>query len=339
MKSLKLIVGGTIAATAALSTFAMAGETVDSIKAKGYVQCGANTALAGFSAPTSEGKWEGLDIEFCRAVAAAILGDASKARFTPLTAAQRFTALQSKEVDLLARNTTWTLSRDTKVGLNFAGVNYYDGQGFMVAKASGITSATDLDGATVCIEPGTTTELNLADYFRAQGMSFEPVVIENAVEAVQTFFSGRCDVYTTDASGLASYRQTAPNPDDYIVLPEIISKEPLGPAVRHGDEEFADIVRWTHIAMLEAEEKGITSANVDTFKKDSKDPGVQRLLGTTGDMGEALGVSNDWAYNVIKQVGNYGESFDRTVKANLGLERGLNALWTDGGLMYPAPIR
>lgn len=339
MKSLKLILGGVIAATTTMSGVAMADTTVDSIMEKGYLQCGVNTALTGFSAPTSEGKWEGLDVELCQAIAAAILGDKTKTKYTPLTAAQRFTALQSKEVDVLTRNTTWTLTRDTKVGLNFAGVNFYDGQGFMVAKASGITRANELDGATVCIEPGTTTELNLADYFRSKGMAFEPVVIESATEAVQTFFSGRCDVYTTDASGLASYRQTATNPDDYMVLPDIISKEPLGPAVRHGDEQFADIVRWTHIAMLEAEEKGITSANVDSIKKNSKDPSVQRMLGTTAGMGEALGISDDWAYNIIKQVGNYGESYDRNVKAKLGLERGINALWTNGGLMYPAPIR
>lgn len=339
MKSLKLIAAGVMAASAAMATTAMAGETVDAVKKKGYVQCGVNTALTGFSAPTSEGKWEGLDVDLCRAVAAAVLGDSEKTKFTPLTAAQRFTALQSKEVDALTRNTTWTLSRDTKLGLNFAGVNFYDGQGFMVAKSLGVTSVKELDGATVCIEPGTTTELNLADYFRANGMSFEPVVIENATEAVQTFFSGRCDVYTTDASGLASYRQTATNPDDYVVLPEIISKEPLGPVVRHGDDQWLDVVKWAHIAMLEAEEKGITSANVDQVKKDSNDPGVKRLLGVTPGMGEALGLSEDWAYNIIKQVGNYGEAYDRNVKEKLGLERGLNALWTEGGLMYPMPAR
>ncbi len=322
-----------------MGNVAIAGSTIDVIKQKGFVQCGVNTALTGFSAPTSEGKWEGLDVDFCQAIAAAILGDKTKTKFTPLTSASRFTALQSKEVDVLTRNTTWTLSRDTKVGLNFVGVNFYDGQAFMVTKESGITSALQLDGATVCIEPGTTTELNLADYFRAENMAFEPVVIESQTEAVQTFFSGRCDVYTTDASGLASYRRTASNPDDYVVLPEIISKEPLGPAVRHGDEQFADIVRWTHMAMLEAEEKGITSGNIDDFKTYSKDPSIQRMLGVTLGMGEALGVSDDWAYNIIKQVGNYGESYDRNVKAKLGLDRGFNALWTDGGLMYPAPIR
>ncbi|WP_426415355.1 amino acid ABC transporter substrate-binding protein [Aestuariirhabdus sp. LZHN29] len=338
MKALKTLVGGALVA-ATFSGAAVAGPTVDAVKAKGYVQCGVNTSLPGFSAPDSQGKWEGLDVDLCRSIAAAVLGDASKTKFSPLTAAQRFTALQSGEIDVLTRNTTWTLTRDTKLGLNFGGVNYYDGQGFMVAKEMGIKSATELSGATVCVEPGTTTELNLADYFRANNMEFSPVVIEDANEAIQAFFAGRCDVYTTDASGLASYRQTsAPNPDDYEILPEIISKEPLGPAVRHGDDEWLDIVAWSLTASLEAEEKGITSANVDQMKG-SNDPSIQRLLGVTPGMGEALGLDEAWAYNIIKQVGNYGESYDRNVTQKLGLDRGINALWNKGGLMYPNPAR
>lgn len=333
----------TLAATAAvavaMSGAAQAGPTVDAVKGKGFIQCGANTGLPGFSAANAQGQWEGLDVDMCRAVAAAILGDSSKVKFTPLTAQQRFTALQSGEVDMLARNTTWTLTRDTKLGLNFAGVNFYDGQGFMVPVAMGIKSASELDGATICVEPGTTTELNLADYFRANKMNFEPVVIENQDEALAAFFAGRCDVYTTDASGLASARMTkSPNPADYAILPDIISKEPLGPAVRHGDDQWLDIVKWALLAMIEAEEKGISSGNVDEMKK-SNDPGIQRLLGVTPGMGAALGLDEDWAYRIIKQVGNYGESYDRNITQKLGLERGVNALWTQGGLMYAHPAR
>ena len=295
--------------------------------------------LAGFAAPNDAGEWTGLDVDTCRAIAAAIFDDPNAVKFTPLTAKERFTALQTGEVDILVRNTTWTMSRDTTLGLNFAGVNYYDGQGFLVPKALGVKSAKELSGATICVEPGTTTELNLADYFRANNMQFEPVVIENINEATSAFFEGRCDVYTTDASGLASIRQTkAPNPADYVILPEIISKEPLGPVVRHGDDQWLDIVKWSLIAMLEAEEKGVTSANVDKMKE-SKDPTIMRLLGTTPGMGEALGVDEEWAYRIVKQVGNYGESYERNLTARLGLERGLNALWTNGGLMYGFPIR
>ncbi|MEX2320250.1 MAG: amino acid ABC transporter substrate-binding protein, partial [Saccharospirillum sp.] len=302
-------------------------------------QCGVNTSLAGFSNATG-GEWAGLDVDLCRAVAAAMLGDSEAVRFTALTANQRFTALQSGEVDILSRNTTWTLTRDTSLGLNFAGVNYYDGQGFMVRKDLGVDSATQLSGAAICVEPGTTTELNLADYFRAQGMDFEPVVIENTSEVTAAFFAGRCDVYTTDASGLASARNvSAENPADYIILPEIISKEPLGPAVRHGDDEFMDIVRWTLNAMIEAEEYGVNSGNVDEMRDTSTNPGIQRLLGATPGLGEALGLEEDWAYNIIDQVGNYGESYETNVTELLGLERGLNALWTNGGLMYAQPVR
>lgn len=339
---LKKLTSTSAVAALSLSVLAagvQAGETVDAIMDKGYIQCGVNTSLAGFSNATG-GEWAGLDVDLCRAVAAAMLGDSEAVRFTALTANQRFTALQSGEVDILSRNTTWTLTRDTSLGLNFAGVNYYDGQGFMVRKDLGVDSAKQLSGAAICVEPGTTTELNLADYFRAQGMDFEPVVIENTSEVTAAFFAGRCDVYTTDASGLASARNvSAENPADYIILPEIISKEPLGPAVRHGDDEFMDIVRWTLNAMIEAEEFGITSSNVDQMRDTSSNPGIQRLLGATPGLGEALGLEEDWAYNIIDQVGNYGESYQTNVTDLLGLERGINALWTDGGLMYAQPVR
>ncbi|MEP4545709.1 MAG: amino acid ABC transporter substrate-binding protein [Saccharospirillum sp.] len=339
---LKKLTSTSAVAALSLSVLAagvQAGETVDAVMDKGYIQCGVNTSLAGFSNATG-GEWAGLDVDLCRAVAAAMLGDSEAVRFTALTANQRFTALQSGEVDILSRNTTWTLTRDTALGLNFAGVNYYDGQGFMVRKDLGVSSAKELSGAAICVEPGTTTELNLADYFRAQGMEFEPVVIENTSEVTAAFFAGRCDVYTTDASGLASARNvSAENPADYMILPEIISKEPLGPAVRHGDDEFMDIVRWTLNAMIEAEEYGITSENVDDMRDNSSNPGVQRLLGTTPGLGEALGIDEDWAYNIISQVGNYGESYETNVTELLGLERGINALWTNGGLMYAQPVR
>lgn len=339
---LKKLTSTSAVAALSLSVLAagvQAGETVDAIMDKGYIQCGVNTSLPGFSSATG-GEWAGLDVDVCRAVAAAMLGDSEAVRFTALTANQRFTALQSGEVDILSRNTTWTLTRDTSLGLNFAGVNYYDGQGFMVRKDLGVSSAKELSGAAICVEPGTTTELNLADYFRAQGMDFEPVVIENTSEVTAAFFAGRCDVYTTDASGLASARNvSAENPADYIILPEIISKEPLGPAVRHGDDEFMDIVRWTLNAMIEAEEYGVNSDNVDEMRDTSTNPGIQRLLGATPGLGEALGLEEDWAYNAISQVGNYGESYQTNVTELLGLERGINALWTDGGLMYAQPVR
>jgi len=327
------------AAAFAFPAFAQSSGTLDAVKQRGHLQCGTNVGLAGFAEANDQGEWMGIDVDVCRAIAAAVLGDAGKVQYTPLTAQQRFTSLQSGEIDVLSRNTTWTLTRDTRLGLNFTGVNYYDGQGFMVAKALGVTSAKELAGATICVEPGTTTELNLADYFRANGMPFEPVVIENINEATSAFFEGRCDVYTTDASGLASVRLTkAPNPADYIILPEIISKEPLGPVVRHGDDQWHDIVRWALLAMIEAEEKGVTSENVDSML-DSTDPTIQRLLGTSAGMGEALGLDDEWALRIIRQVGNYGESYDRNLTQRLGLERGLNALWTDGGLMYAYPIR
>lgn len=329
------------AAVVMVAGVASAGPTVDAIKKRDMLQCGVSTGLAGFSLPDSQGKWSGLDVDVCRAVAAALLGDANKVKFIPSNAQQRFPMLQSGEVDMLSRTTTWTLSRDTSLGFNFAPTTYYDGQGFMVAKKLGVKSAKELNGATVCVQQGTTTEQNLADYFRATKMEFKPVVFTELTEVEGAFFSGRCDVYTTDASGLASTRAAkAGNPDDYIILPEIISKEPLAPVVRHGDDEFFDIVKWTVYAMLDAEEKGITSANVEEMKK-SEDPSVKRLLGVTPGLGKMLGVDEEWVVKVIKQVGNYGEMFERNVgaKTPLKLARGLNDQWSKGGLMYAPPLR
>ena len=327
----------TFAASADL-VHAQSAATFDAIKARGTINCGVNTGLAGFAAPDSQGVWRGLDVDLCRAVAAAMFGDASKVRFVPTTAQQRFTALQSGEVDMLSRNTTWTLSRDTSLGLDFVGVNFYDGQGFMVKRALGVNSAKELNGATVCVQPGTTTELNLTDWFRANTMRFTPVVIERLEEVNAAFFAGRCDALTTDVSGLASVRASqGPRAEEYVILPEVISKEPLGPVVRHGDNRWADLVRWTHFAMIEAEELGLTSANIDQHLN-STNPAIQRFVGATGGLGEMLGVDNRWAYNIVKQVGNYGESFERNVKP-LGIQRGVNELWTRGGLMYSPPIR
>ena len=329
------------AAIAAGTSAASAGPVLDAIKQRGQLICGVNTGLGGFSLPDSQGKWSGLDVDYCKAVAAAILGDAEKVKWVPTTAQQRFTALQTGEVDILSRNTTWTLTRDTSLGLNFTTVTYYDGQGFMVPKSLNVKSAKELNGATICVQPGTTTELNLADWARANNVQFKPVVIENAQEINAAFFSGRCDALTTDASGLASTRlNEAPKgkSDDYVVLPEIISKEPLGPAVRHGDDQLLDIVKWTVYALIEAEEYGITKANVDQMAKESKNPGIQRLLGTTPGMGKALGVNEDWALKAIKAVGNFGEIWTRNVKP-LGLPRSQNELWTKGGLVYAPPVR
>jgi len=318
---------------------AQAGKTLDAIKARGSIKCGVNTGLAGFSIADSQGKWSGLDADFCKALAAGLLGDAAKVEFVPLSAQQRFTALQSGEVDVLSRNTTWTLSRDASLGLHYTGVTFYDGQGFMVPKSLGVKSAKELDGAEVCVQTGTTTELNLADYFRAHGMSFKPVVFESLEESKTAFFNGRCQAYTTDRSGLASIRSAdAPKPDDYIILPEIISKEPLGPAVGRGDDAWFAFVKWMVYALIEAEEKGVTSKNIGQMK-DSQDPTIQRLLGTSGDMGQKLGVGNDWAANAIKAVGNYGEVYERNI-VPIGLQRdGANQLWTKGGLMYAIPLR
>ena len=329
-----------VAAALGVGATAAQADTLDDVKAKGFLQCGANTGLLGFGSPDDKGEWKGFDVDFCRAIAVAVFNDPTKVKFTPLTAKERFTALQSGEVDVLVRNTTWTLSRDSQMGLIFAGVNYYDGQGFMVRKSLGISSALELSGASVCVQTGTTTELNLADYFRANGMQFNPVVFEKSDEVVQAYDAGRCDAFTTDASGLYAERLKLTNPADHMVLPEIISKEPLGPVVRQGDDKWLTIVKWTHFAMLNAEEAGVTSANVDEMKS-SDNPDIKRLLGTEGTFGEPMGLSNDWAANVIKTVGNYGEVFDRNVGPDtpLGISRGLNALWTKGGLQYGMPVR
>ena len=293
------------------------------------------------SNPDAQGKWTGLDVDLCRAVSAAVFGDSEKVKYTPLSAKERFTALQSGEVDVLSRNTTWTLVRDTALGLNFAGVNYYDGQGFMVPKKLNVRSAKQLNGASVCVAIGTTTELNLADYFRANNMTFKPVTFEKGDEVVAAYDAGRCDVFTTDRSALAAQRVKLKDPEAHVVLPEIISKEPLGPVVRHGDDQWFDLVKWAHYAMLEAEEYGVNSENVDQMKTNSKDPVVKRLLGLEGDMGKNLGVGNEWAYSIVKKVGNYAESYERNVgpKTPLKLDRGANALWKHGGLQYPMPIR
>jgi general L-amino acid transport system substrate-binding protein len=313
-------------------------STTAAVLKKGFLQCGVNTGLAGFSQPDSKGEWHGLDVDLCRAVAAALFADAHKVRYTPLTAQQRFTALQSGEVDILSRNTSWTIARDTSLGLNFVGVNYYDGQGFMVAKKRNITSATQLNGAAVCVQPGTTTELNLADYFRAKNMKFKPVVIEKLEEVLNAYFAGRCDVYTTDVSGLIAARASrAANPRDHVILREVISKEPLGPAVRHGDDQWFDTVKWSLFAMIDAEELGLTSRNIETQVK-SANPVIQRFVGATGQFGKMLGVDARWARNIIKQVGNYGESFDRNLTP-LGVDRGINKLWNQGGILYAPPLR
>jgi len=317
---------------------ARAQATAAAVLKKGFLQCGVNTGLAGFSQPDSKGEWRGLDVDLCRAVGAALFGDARKVRYTPLTAQQRFTALQSGEVDILSRNTTWTIARDTSLGLNFVGVNYYDGQGFMVAKKRGVKSATQLNGAAVCVQPGTTTELNLADYFRARNMKFKPVVIEKMEEVLNAYFAGRCDVYTTDVSGLIAARASrAADPEDHVILPEVISKEPLGPAVRHGDDQWFDIVKWSLFAMIDAEEHGLTSKNIDKHMK-SANPVIQRFVGASGEFGKMLGLDARWARNIIKQVGNYGESFERNLSP-LGVERGINRLWNQGGIMYAPPLR
>jgi general L-amino acid transport system substrate-binding protein len=339
MKSLSMLTA--IGAAFAFCATAQAGATLDAVKKNGAVSCGVSTGLQGFSLADSQGRYAGLDVDICRMVAAAVLGDAGKVKYVPLSSQQRFTAIQSGEVDILSRTTTWTLQRDTQLGLNFAPVVFYDGQGFMVPKKLGLKSAKELKGATVCVQPGTTTELNLADFFRANKLDFKPVVIEKLEEVEAAYFSGRCDAYTTDRSGLAATRiGKAANPDDHVILPEVISKEPLAPAVRHGDDEWFDIVKWTVYASIEAEEDGITSKNVDEKTK-SDDPNVKRLLGVTPGMGKAMGLDEKWAYNLVKQVGNYGELFDRNVGKDspLKLERGLNDLWTRGGLMYSMPVR
>lgn len=320
--------------------FNLSASTLDDVKSRGVLRCVVSTGVPGFAYPDDAGVWRGFDIDFCRAVAAAVLGDANKVKFVPSTGKTRFTKLNSGEGDVLWRNTTITFSRDVNVKLTFVGVNYYDGQGFMIRKKLGVKSAKDLDGATVCIQTGTTTELNLSDYFKTVGISYEAVPVETNAEARTNYLSGRCDVYTTDASGLAATRSALPNPSAHMILPEIISKEPLGPAVRQGDDQWADIVRWVYNATITAEEKGITMSNVDSMSS-TKDMEIKRLLGTEGNLGKELGLSKDWAYNIIKAVGNYGEIFERNIGVNtaIGLERGLNALYTNGGLQYSAPFR
>jgi general L-amino acid transport system substrate-binding protein len=342
MKKLTLLASA--AAVAAFAFIASASaDTLSDVQGRGTLNCGVNgpTGLPGFGIPDDKGNWTGLDVDLCRAVAAAVFGDATKVKFVPLGSKERFTALQSGEIDLLVRNSTWTFSRDTDLGLDFVQVNYYDGQGFLVRKELGVKSAKELSGATICVQTGTTTEKNLADYFRSNNLELKTVVFENADQTRQAYDEGRCDAYTTDASGLAAERTSLKNPGDNIILPEIISKEPLGPAVRHGDNRWGDIVRWSFNAMLIGEEKGITQANVDDVKGKSEDPEVRRLLGVEDEMGKMTGLSNDWAYNILKQVGNYGESFERNVgqKTPLGLARGLNELWSKGGLQYAPPVR
>jgi len=327
-------------AGAGLIAGAASATTLDDVKAKGFVQCGVSQGLPGFSNQNDQGEWSGIDVAICRAVAAAIFGDAKAVRFTPLSAKERFTALSSGEIDILSRNTTWTLTRDTQLGLNFTGTNYYDGQGMMVPKALGVKSALELSGAAICTNTGTTTELNITDFFRANNMEFSLIAIENSDEVVRAYDSGRCDVFTTDRSGLAAERLKLTNPDDHVVLPEIISKEPLGPVVRQGDDQWFSIVKWALFAMINAEELGVTSANADEMKT-STNPNIQRLVGTDGNFGVEMGLTNDWAYNIVKFVGNYGEVYEATVGPNtpLKLERGANALWSMGGLQYAPPIR
>ena len=335
---------GKLISTAAVALTVSAGATagtLDDVKAKGFIQCGVSQGVPGFSNADDAGNWTGIDVDGCRAVAAAVFGDPQKVKFTPLSSKERFAALSSGEVDMLSRNTTWTYTRDTSLGLDFTAVNFYDGQGFMVRKDLGVDSALELDGATVCTEQGTTTELNMADFFRKHELEYVPVVVQKVDEAVAAYASGRCDVYTTDKSGLAAQRTKLANPSDHMVLPETISKEPLGPVVRHGDNQWKDVVTWSIFAQVNAEEMGISSKNVAKIKSETKDPGVLRLLGAEGNMGASLGLDADWAYNIIAKVGNYEEVFERNIGPNtpVGLPRGVNKLWTNGGVMYAPPIR
>ncbi len=340
---MKKALATTLIATAALIAAPVhAGDTLEAIKKRGHIQCGVSDGLPGFSFTDDKGVVRGIDADFCRALAAALFGDATKVKFTPLTAKERFTALQSGEIDVLSRNTTWTMSRDTSMGMVFpAAVVYYDGQGFLINKKLGVKSAKELDGATVCIQAGTTTELNLADYFRAHGMKYVPITYDKSDESAKGLESGRCDVLTSDQSQLYAQRIKMAQPDQFVVLPEVISKEPLGPVVRPGDHEWFSIVRWTHFAMLTAEELGVTSKNVDEIRKSSTNPEVRRLLGVDGDFGKPLGIGQDWAYQIVKQVGNYGEVFERNIGQDspLKIARGINALWKNGGLQYAPPIR
>ena len=336
----KILVILAVGAAALVAAGAASAQTLDKVKQKGFLQCGSNTGLAGFGVPDEKGVWTGLDVDVCRAIAAAIFNDATKVKYVPLSSKDRFTALQSGEVDVLVRNSTWTLSRDTSLGLNFTGINYYDGQGFMVRKKLNVNSALELNGASVCTQQGTTTELNLADFFRANKMKYEVVAFASSDETIKAYDAGRCDAFTTDASGLYAERLKLTNPNDHVVLPEIISKEPLGPAVRHGDDQWFDIVKWVLYGMVNAEELGVTKANVDQMLK-SENPEVKRLLGTEGKFGESLGLPNDWIVRIVRLVGNYGESFERNVGEGspLKIKRGLNALWNKGGLQYAPPVR
>ncbi len=337
----KTVLFGTLT-IAGLTAAAASAATLDDVKARGHLNCGVTTGLTGFAAPDANGVWEGFDVDVCRAVAAAIFGDKNAVEFVPTTGETRFTALSSGEIDLLARNTTWTLSRDTDLKFDFIGVNYYDGQGFIVPKSLGVTSAKDLDGATVCVQTGTTTELNLADFFRANNIKYSPVPIQTNAEGQQQYLAGACDTYTTDASGLAATRATFETPEDHVLLPEIISKEPLGPLVRHGDNEWGDIAMWTLNALIAAEELGITSANIGEMSAaPTNNPEVNRILGTEGDLGAMMKLDKNWAVNAITAGGNYGEIFERNIGENtpIGLARGLNAQWTDGGLLYSPPFR
>ena len=323
-----------------LSQPALAAGTLDQVKQRGMLVCGANTGLAGFSLPDEKGAWTGIDVDFCRAMAAAIFNDPAKVKYVPLNAKDRFTALQTGEIDVLSRNGTWTQSREAQLGLLWGTVNYYDGQGFMVRKKLNVASALELNGASVCVQQGTTTELNLADFFRANNLKYEAVIFKEEDETLKAYETGRCDAFTTDASGLYAERMRLAAPEDHVVLPEIISKEPLGAAVRQGDDQWFNIVRWTHFAMISAEEQGVTSKNVDDMLK-STSPDTRRLLGVEGEYGKSMGLTNDWAYRIIKAVGNYGEIFDKNVGdgSKLKIKRGLNALWTKGGLQYAPPIR
>jgi general L-amino acid transport system substrate-binding protein len=338
MKRVSLVV--TLALAAGLSAQAASAQTLKTVKDRGQLSCGVSQGLPGFSTPDDKGNWTGLDVDICRAIAAAIFNDATKIKFVPLSAKDRFTALQSGEIDVLSRNTTWTLSRDTSLGANFTGVTYYDGQGFMVKKALKVNSALELNSASVCVQQGTTTEQNLADYFKGNNMKYEVIAFGTNDEAVKAYESGRCDVFTTDVSGLYADRLKLANTADHVVLPEVISKEPLGPMVRHGDDQWFDIVKWTLFGMITAEELGITQKNVDEMAKSDK-PEMKRVFGTDGNLGEQLGLTKDWVSRIVKAVGNYGESFERNVGASskLGIARGLNNLWSKGGIQYAPPIR
>ena len=337
----KLLVAiGSVVALGTTGTVALADSTLEKVKQRGVIVCGVHEGLPGFGLPDEKGNWSGLDVDFCRAYAAAIFSDPTKVKFRPLNAKDRFTALQSGEVDVLTRNTTWTMSRETTLGFLFASPNYYDGQGFIVRKKLNVTSATQLDGATVCVGQGTTTELNLADYFRSHNIKYEPVAFADADEVVKAYDAGRCDVYTDDATGLYGERIKMAVPDDNVILPEVISKEPLAPAVRQGDDKWFNIIRWSGYAMVQAEELGVTSKNADEMLK-STNPEIKRLLGVEGDFGKSLGLNNDWAYQIIKKVGNYGERFETDLGdgSQLKIKRGLNELWTKGRLQYSPPIR